>query len=347
MSFIYFILIIGLIILVHELGHFFWAKYFGVYVHEFSIGMGPKLLSRKDKKGETEYSLRLIPIGGFVSLAGEDQDEELKKIPKKRALYSKPIWQRFFIMVFGAVNNFILAFVLFFIVGLFAGSTNLDPVITNVTKGLPAEAAGIKAGAYVLEVNSKKTKTVEDVQLQILLTKEKSAIVFKIQEDEEVKTYTIKPVAQKDGKETVYLYGVEFAPEQEKGLDKAAVFSVKKMGATLRQMALVLGNLFTGNLSLKNLSGPVGIYSIVGDVQKSGFGSLLLLTAVLSINIGFINLLPFPAFDGGRIVFLLIEKIRGKAVNPQIENAFNAVGLILLLILTALVMLNDILRIWG
>ena len=352
MTLVYFILIIGIIILVHELGHFFWAKKFGVFVHEFSIGMGPKIWSKKDKKGETVYSIRAIPIGGFVSLAGEDGENEehvsedkVKKVPKKRLLYSKKIWQRFLIMVFGALNNFILAFLLFLIVALLSGATNLDPVISKVSPDKPAAIAGMQSGAHILEVNGKKTKTVEDIQLHLVLAKPGSEVSFRVKEKDSSKVYKVKPIEEKiDGKKS-FIYGIEFHPKKERGLLKSIKFSFKKMGATLRQMAIVLSRLFTGQLSLSNLSGPFGILFIVGDVSAHGFASLLLLTAVLSVNIGFINLIPFPAFDGGRIVFLLIEKIKGSPVNPKIENAVNTVGFIFLLILTFIVMINDIIRI--
>ena len=137
------IVILGGIVLVHEFGHFIFSKIFRVYVYEFSIGMGPKLLHYKKKGGETEYCLRLIPIGGFVSLAGEDADDN-SKIPKERMLYSKPVWQRFLIMIAGAMNNFITAFVLLFLIGLIWGSVSTKPIIANVSPDYPAYVSGIE-----------------------------------------------------------------------------------------------------------------------------------------------------------------------------------------------------------
>ena len=171
---ILFIIILGIIILVHEFGHFIFSKKFGVYVYEFAIGMGPKLFSRK--KGETEYSLRAVPIGGFCSLAGEDGEEvteEGKKVPKKRKLFAKPVWQRFLILFFGAGNNFILAYLLLFLVAIIGGAPVMEPTISGITEGYPMDEAGIEAGDKILEVNGHATKTIDDVQLYITLNKTK------------------------------------------------------------------------------------------------------------------------------------------------------------------------------
>lgn len=344
MTLIYFILILGLIILVHEFGHFIWAKRFGVYVFEFSLGMGPKIWSKKDKKGETEYSIRAIPIGGFVSLAGEDDDEEEKKVDKKRKLQSKTIWQRFLIMSFGAINNFILAFILFVLAALMAGATVMDPVIHDVTEDFPAERAGIKAGDYIRSINGKATKTIDDVQLYIILADKDKNMSITVERNSSILEYKFKAERKQiDGVET-HAYGLEFEAGTEKGFVKSFDFAVKKFAATMRQMKEVVTRLFTGRIGFSQLSGPIGIFNAVGDVSAHGLASLLMLTAVLSINVGFINLIPFPAFDGGRIVFLIIEKIRGKAVDPKIENLVNTAGFIFLLILTFIIMLSDIIK---
>ena len=157
-----FIVILGFIVLVHEFGHFIFAKMNGVYVYEFAIGMGPKLFSKKGK--ETEYSIRAVPIGGFCQLAGEDVGEDdLQKVPKKRRLQSKTAFQRFLIMFFGAGNNFISAILIIFIIGLFFGSTSMKPVITTAEKGYPAYEAGISAGDVVKEINGHKISYVDDI----------------------------------------------------------------------------------------------------------------------------------------------------------------------------------------
>ncbi len=341
-----FVLVLGIIILVHEFGHFFFSKKFGVYVHEFAIGMGPKIFSRR--KGETEYSVRAIPIGGFCSLAGEDgeeQDDKGKKIPRNRKLFAKPIWQRFLILFFGAGNNFILALILLFLVALIGGAPVMDPLIYDVTKDYPAALAGIEKGDKILEVNGHKTKTIDDVQLYILLNKVGTNIDFKIEDkDGNVKDYTLTPKkVTKDGQDNYY-YGVEIKSDVEHGFVQSIKYTFVKTGALLRQMVLTLKYLFTGHLSLDNLSGPVGIYSVVGEARTEGFVTLMSLTALLSINVGFLNLIPFPAFDGGRIFLLLIEKIRRKPMKPETENMINVVGFILIMILAVYVTGNDIFK---
>lgn len=343
MTLIYFVLILGIIILVHEFGHFIFAKKFGVYVYEFAIGMGPKIWSKKGKDGETEYSIRAIPIGGFVSLAGEDGDDD-KKIAKNRFLHKKPIWQRFLIMVFGAINNFILAFLFFFLAALLSGAIKMDPVIYDVTGDKPAQRAGLVKGDRIVAINGYKTKTIDDVQLHIVLADKNKDISIEVKRADGTVKYNFKPDKKKIDGKTNYVYGLEFKSEKEHGVLKSLEFAYKKFGATFRQMKIVLGKLFTGQMSLSTLSGPIGIFSIVGDVSQHGLASLLLLTAILSINVGFINLIPFPAFDGGRVVFLLIEKLRGKPVDPKIENLVNTAGFILLLIFTVIIMISDLFR---
>ena len=262
---IYFVLILGVIILVHEFGHFIWAKKFGVFVHEFAIGMGPKIFSKK--KGETVYSIRAIPVGGFCAMAGEDgeeTDEKGKKIPRNRKFYAKPIWQRFLILFFGAGNNFILAFLFLFFVGLFGGAQIMDPVIGGVTKDYPVAIAGIEAGDEILEVNGHKTPTIDDVQLYITLNKVGSNLDLKIKDSEgNIKDYSIKPIkVEKDGVEGYY-YGLEFKGEYENGFIAAIRFSFEKFGAILRQMVIVLGNLFTGGVSVNNFRSNVYKYNII------------------------------------------------------------------------------------
>lgn len=346
MTLIYFILILGLIILVHEFGHFIFAKKFGIYVYEFSLGMGPKILSKKDKKNETEYCLRLIPIGGFVQLAGEEVDDD-KNVPTNRKLYSKKIWQRFLVMFFGAGNNFILAFLVLFLSAIIWGAPNMEPIITKVTEGYPVEQVGIKAGDEIVSINGKKTATMDDVRLYLTLVEPGKDIDFEIKQDNgETKDITVTPKEEEVDGSKVYRVGIEFEEQDERGFIVSVKYAFIKMGALFKQMVIVLKNLFTGGLSLNNLSGPVGIYSIVGESRQAGFESIFQLIALLSINVGFINLLPFPAFDGGRILFLLIEKIKGSPVDQKVEGIIHTMGFMLLMALIIYITINDIIRLF-
>ena len=346
LTLIYFIIILGIIVLVHEFGHFIFAKMFGVYVYEFSIGMGPKLFGKKDKKNETEYCLRAIPIGGFVQLAGEEVDDDTD-IPKNRKIYEKKVWQRFLIMFFGAGNNFILALLLLFVYALIWQAPILDPVITEVTDNYPMATAGITSGDKIVAINQHKTSTIDDVQVYLTLYADGKEVEFKVQkEDGSTTNYKVKPLKEKvDGNDT-YRFGMTFNEGTEKGFVPALKYSFVKFGALMKQMVIVVKSLFTGAISLKSLSGPVGIYSIVGQAKSSGIGNMIQLLVLLSVNVGFINLIPLPAFDGGRILFLIIEKIKGSPVSTKVENTIHSIGFILLMLLLLYVTFNDVLRLF-
>lgn len=344
MTLIYFILILGVTVFVHELGHFIFAKRAGIYVYEFAIGMGPKLYSFKRKNDETAYSIRLIPLGGFVQMAGEEIEAD-EKIPENKRMQSKTWMQRFLTIIAGCMFNFIFAFVLLFIIGLFYGAPELKPYIGETVDNYPAEIAGVEEGDLIVSINGKQMTTSDDVLLELQLVKSGSPLTFKVQkENGETQIYKISPKKVVDNNTTSYKFGITFTDKINYGLGSAIEFAVGKFISIFKTMFQVIANLITGNLGLKNLSGPVGIYNIVGEEAKAGFESIIYLVSYLSINIGFINLLPFPAFDGGRLLFLIIEKIKGSRVNPKVENIIHAVGFVLLMLLMILITIQDISR---
>ena len=343
---ILFILILGSIVFIHEFGHFMMAKLTGVYVYEFAIGMGPKLWSKKGK--ETEYTLRAIPIGGFCMMAGEDlEDDDLKKVPKNKRLQSKKPWQRFLIMFFGAGNNFIFAILLLFAIGLIWGGSSMEPVVTSVLKNSAAANSGIEAGDRILEINGHSISTTDDISLYLAVADPEEASDIKVEkENDSVKTYSVQPKKKKVDGQTTYQYGIGMHQEVEHGFLAAIQFTYKKTISIFKQMAVTVGYLFTGGISISQLSGPVGIFSIVGDQSSAGIMNIIYLVAFLSINVGFINLLPIPAFDGGHILFIIIEKIKGSPVNPETENKIHTIGLFLLMLLMVVITFNDILRLF-
>ena len=343
---ILFILILGSIVFVHEFGHFMMAKLTGVYVYEFAIGMGPKLWRKKGK--ETEYTLRAIPIGGFCMMAGEDlEDDDLKKVPKNKRLQSKKPWQRFLIMFFGAGNNFIFAILLLFAIGLIWGGSSMEPVVTSVLKNSAAANSGIEAGDRILEINGHSISTTDDISLYLAVADPEEASDIKVEkENDSVKTYSVQPKKKKVDGQTTYQYGIGMQQEVEHGFLAAIQFTYKKTISIFKQMAVTVGYLFTGGISISQLSGPVGIFSIVGDQSSAGIMNIIYLVAFLSINVGFINLLPLPAFDGGHILFIIIEKIKGSPVNPETENKIHTIGLFLLMLLMVVITFNDILRLF-
>lgn len=340
LTLILFLLILGITVLVHELGHFIFAKLFGIYVYEFSLGMGPKFYSKKDKKKETSYSLRAIPIGGYVQLAGEEVEDD-RSIPQDRKLQAKKPWQRFLVMFFGAGSNFIFALLLLFIIGLLYGSPNNKPLIAGVEKGYPAYQSGLKNGDLVLSMNGYKITYLDDMNLYFTLLNKEQGITFEVKKTSgEIDKIKITPLKEND----TYIFGINLNNQVDHGFIAAIKYSLTKTGALFKQMFIVVESLFTGKLGVNSLSGPVGIYSVVGEASKGGITDLLYLTAFLGINVGFINLLPFPAFDGGRILFLLIEKIKGSPVKPKTENLIHSIGFILLLMLLLYITLNDVLK---
>ena len=346
MGIIWFIVILGGIVLVHEFGHFIFSKMFGVYVYEFSIGMGPKLLHYKKEGGETEYCLRLIPIGGFVSLAGEDADDN-SKIPKERMLYSKPVWQRFLIMIAGAMNNFIAAFVLLFLIGLIWGSVSTKPIVANVNPEYPAFAAGIEKGDTILKIDNHKVSSWSEVQLYIGISEGKEMTFTLKDTNNKIREVKVTPetITNEEGNKS-YVVGISLDNTVKHGSANALSYAGNTTIGLYKLMLTTLKQLFVGGVSVKDLSGPVGIYTVVDSQAKQGIQSIIYLTAYLSMNVGVINLLPFPAFDGGRVLFLIIEKIRRKPIKREVEGMVNTIGFGLLMLLMIYVTFNDILRLF-
>lgn len=346
---IYFILMLGIIVFIHELGHFLWAKKFGVHCYEFSLGFGPKLVSFRRKNDETKYSLRLIPLGGYVSMAGEEIDDD-KNVSKEKKLYNKPWYKKLIIVLAGVTNNFILAIFILFFIALVNGSYTTKPVIGQVVKGSACYDAGLKSGDKILEINGKKMYSWDDVTLQLALTtqinkktKPGYQTFIILDNDGNKKTLRIKPKKTiTDDGQSYYSYGIALSDKRYHGIKNAFSYSVSKFRSIFSSMIITIKYLITRKIGVSSLSGPVGIYNIVGQYKQAGFSNLFYLLAYLSINVGFINLLPFPAFDGYRGLIIIIEKISGKKVNPKVDAIVNNIGLILLFALMIFITIKDI-----
>ncbi len=339
------IFILGIIVLIHEFGHFIFAKKSGVFIYEFSIGMGP-LIYKKIGKDKIQYSIRALPIGGYVQMAGEVSEDD-KKVPKNKFMCNKSGLQRFLILVAGVTFNFLLALILLFASALIWGSSSLKPIIGSVVEDYPAAEAGLEAGDRILSINGHKLNTWDKAQIYLNLKTDDGKYKIEVEkENNEVKTYTIEPKTVKtdDGESKVFGIGVDTTKEY--GIVASAKYAVLKFGSLIDSMAITIASLFTGSLGLSALSGPVGIYGVVGQSLTMGIQQLLYLIAFLSINVGFINLLPFPAFDGGRILFLIIEKIKGSPVDSKVENWFHTIGFILLMLLMIYITLQDIIKLF-
>lgn len=346
--------ILGIIILVHEFGHFIWAKTFGVHIYEFSIGMGPLLHTHKGKKDGINYNIRAIPIGGFVSMAGEvydsgEVDENNKKIKKDKLMCNKKWWQRLIILVAGVVNNFILAIVILFIYTLIWGGGAITPKVLDVVEDKPAATAGLKSGDVITNINGYKVASWDKAQIILYYKNTNEYYTFEVKHTDGTKEeIKIKPEIIKDeetGAESK-LFGIQIDAEDTSNVFKSFIYSIRKFNSIISSMVYTIWGLISGKIGLSALSGPVGIYEVVGETINYGINYFLYILAFLSINVGFINILPFPAFDGGHVLFLIIEKIKGSPVNAKIENTCHLIGFILIFLLMIIVTISDIIKLF-
>ena len=347
MTLIYFILVLGIIVLVHEFGHFIFARRAKIHVYEFSIGMGPTVIKSKPDKYGTIYSIRLIPIGGAVMLAGEGGEED-SKISKDKTIQGKSWSARFLTMVAGAMFNFIFALLVLFAIGLFWGSPETKPYVMIAGTNLPAYKEGIRDGDLILEVNGKKVKSWDELLLELELVDKGSEIVFKVKtNNENIKDVSVTPEKYKDenGIES-YKYGISSPSKKKYGFMNSLSYALNKFVSLIKTMWTVIKSLVTGGLGLGSMSGPIGIYNVIGSQASRGFDNILYLMAFISINVGFINLLPIPAFDGGRVLFLVIEKIIGRPVNENVENMIHNIGFFLLMGLMIIITFNDVIKLF-
>jgi regulator of sigma E protease len=318
-----------IVILVHEFGHFAVAKLVGIRVNEFSIGMGPKIIQKK--KGETDYTLRLLPIGGYVKMEGED---EVSNDP--RSFNKVPALSRIAVVAAGAIMNFILAIILLSIVSFGMGmpTNTIEETLVNS----PAEKVGIQSGDTIIRINGQKIKSWNSIVDKINAADSNKEIEIVVKRNEKNITYSIQPVIE-DGRT---LIGI--APKYKKSVISAIKGGFENTAMFLKLMFKFLGMAFQGKVSTDDLSGPIGVIHEVGVVTKLGIYNLLNFLGFISINLGFFNLLPIPALDGSRIVFLLIELVRGKPIDPKKEGFVHFTGFILLISLMLIVTYRDIIK---
>jgi regulator of sigma E protease len=360
MSIIIFIIILIVLILVHEIGHFVVAKRFGVRVDEFGLGYPPRVL-RLFKKGETEYTLNAIPFGGFVKIFGENPDEESTTgADSRRSLVNKPKYIQALVLVAGVFFNFLFAWLLIsigFMSGLptpldyAPGVSDAKVVITNVSKNSPAEQAGLKVGDTILNIKS-GDQTVEKVDPKSVSSfiSSHDNITLDVSYGENGNVSKINLVPKEGiapGKKAIGV-SMDMIGILKLPVHKALWEGIKTTLSLTKQIFIGLAGFLyktvTGHSNLSEVTGPVGIVGMVGGITQLGFIYLLSFTAFISINLAVINLIPFPALDGGRLLFVVIEAIKGSRINPKIANAMNAVGFLLLILLMVVVTFNDILR---
>lgn len=330
MTIIYAILIFCLLIFVHEFGHFIAAKACGVKVNEFAIGMGPAFFKRQ--KGETQYSLRIFPIGGFCAMEGEDEDSE-----DERAFNNKPAWQRACVLAAGPFMNLLTAMLLLIVIATWSGQPTTT--VSQVLDDSPAYEAGIQAGDEILSVDGIQIEEWNDL---LTAVGETTADTVSIEVLRDGKEFIIDSRVEYDEESQRNKVGI--APAVTHNIIKGTVSGVKNTGTMTVMMYDILKKLVTGKVSVKELSGPVGIVYAVNDSAKAGVIYVIYLSALLSLNLAVMNLLPLPALDGGRLLFLVIRKITGRRMTDEMEGKIHFVGIMLLLLLMVYVTWNDIVR---
>jgi regulator of sigma E protease len=336
MTFSTILIVIGVfcvLILSHEFGHFIAAKSCGVYVEDFSLGMGPRFLRFKGK--ETTYNLRVFPIGGWCKMRGEDEDCD-----DPRAFNKKKVWQRMLIIFAGPAMNFIFAFILFIIVFMMIGTASTANVVGEVAADSPAAAAGLSPGDVIIEINGTAIDEWADISSAINANGAGETVYLTVARDSQNIDMVINPYYSEDYQS--WMIGI--TPE----VTHQNVFTAIKLGFVQSVQFTVLlvqslAQMITGAIPAE-VAGPVGIVTIIGQATSYGLQSLIILTAYLSINLGLINLFPLPALDGSRLVFLVIEKLRGKPMDQRKEGMVHFVGLIMLFGLMIVITYQDIMR---
>jgi len=341
------LIVLGIIIFVHEFGHYIVAKATGIRVEEFSLGMGPKLVGAK--WGETFYALRALPLGGFCKMSGETGNGEYDPaaVPDPRRFNEKPIWVRMAVIVAGPLMNFVLAILLFTFVFTFLGvpsdyTNKIGTVVTNS----PAEAVGLKPGDKIISINGQPINTWRGL-VDIIHVNTGNELKIVIERDNAPLEYRVTP--QYDQQNKVGIIGI--SPD-EPILQRSGLINGTKKGLDqtylITKLTLVgLRDMITGKVSTEGVAGPVGIIQIIGESARIGFLYLTNIAALISINLGLLNLLPIPALDGSRLLFLLFEAVRGRPVNPAKENMVHLVGFFLMMMLLVFFTYNDLLRLFG
>ncbi len=330
---IYFLFALGVIVLVHECGHLIMAKRNGVYCHEFSIGMGPKVKTFKTDKTGTVYNLRAIPLGGYVMMAGEETEKEFDvDVDQDKLLNNKRPWQRFKILIAGSTMNIILTIVLLVLLSFFGGITTNSNQVEVTSSGNLAKVVNADV-ITINEVNDQKVSSFSQIKSELEQSKSQVDINYDNNKDVTVKK-------AKDG-----TIGITPTVEKYRPL-KSIVNGLKQTALLFIAMLAMIKELLSPAAGISDLSGPVGIYQMSSGILDISLSASVMWIAYLSINIGVMNLLPIPALDGGRIVFVIYEMVTKRKVNQKIENYLIIGSMLLLLGLFVIVTFNDITRIF-
>lgn len=345
------LLVFGFLIFIHEFGHYITARIFNVSITEFSIGMGPALLSYTSKKTGILYSLRIFPIGGFVAMVGEDEESD-----DPNAFNKKPAWQRFIVTAAGAFVNIVAGFLatVILVSMIDIGGTTVGRFCTEeelsqygeLSYSQSSEAQGLMLGDRILSVNGTRVEIYDELSYEVMRHGYKPVDLVVLRDGEEVPLSGVSfPTITQQGQVFGFCDFLVYGVEKDFGTTLSLAF--KKACLIVRTCWESIYDLVTGRYGIGAVSGPVGISGAIGDaVQNGGIAALLNITIMISINLGFMNLLPIPALDGGRLIVLLVEMISRKKLPPRIEAAINGVGLMLLLLLSVLIMVKDFIQLF-
>ncbi len=358
MALLIFIIILGVLIFVHELGHFSVAKFFGIRVDEFGMGF-PPLAKKLFSRNGTDYTLNWIPFGGFVKIYGEDSLD--KNDPDyQKSLVSKPWYQQIAVLIAGVTMNIILAWVLFSGAGMLGtpeiatGGTGTLTIL-GVASDTPAQTAGLTAGDRIIKLSHDKVVVSDfisrDQFIDTLQTiPANQPITLTIQRSDTESDIIITPQKNTDTGKQVIGAQIDMVTVEKLGFFNALIHGAKTTGTmivqTTRAFGHLIGGAFTGTADMNSLTGPVGLVSVVGDASRIGFGYLLSLTAMISVNLAVINLAPFPALDGGRIVVVFIEVITRRKVSQKWMGIVNSIGFFILIGLMVIITFHDVVKLF-
>ena len=335
------IFVLGFLIFVHELGHFIFARIFKVKIYEFSLGMGPRLVWYDSKKTGIKYSLAMLPLGGFVSMAGENDESD-----DPNSFDKKPAWQRLIVSLAGPVTNLLVGFIMMVILSLFInlGDTTVSRFYDRDEGIVSSESSGLRVGDEVIKVNGKRVKFAEELSYEIIRNGHLPCDITVIRDGREIElSDVVFPTQSSSGQ----VFGImDFGVYRiEKNFFNSIEYAFSKTVLTVRMCVEGIVDLIRGRFSFEGVSGPVGISKAIGEAARTDHLTLINLIGFISINLGIMNLLPIPALDGGRSLVLCAEMITKKRIPPKVENTINAVALALLLGLSVLVMVKDVLQI--
>ena len=346
-----FVIVLGVLIFFHELGHFLVARFCGVGVETFSLGFGPKVYKRR--VGFTQYCLSAIPLGGYVKMVGEEPGTELSPEEQKLSFTHKSLWQKIFIVAAGPLFNFLLAILIFYLIFQFTGLYLIKPLVGEVGKDTPAFAAGIRSGDMIHQIQGEPVTSWDDLALSVQKSRGKELAV-EIVRNGHLSTVTVTPEVKKSknlfGEDVDrYMIGISAAGEvfhKPLGPLGAMYHGLAKTWEIVDLTFKSVVKMIQGSVSADNMGGPIMIAQMAGEQARAGITNFLFFIGLLSVNLGILNLFPIPVLDGGHILFFALEGITGRTVRQSFREKANKMGMALLVALMVFVFYNDLLRLF-